>query len=88
MAIGHAPFIARNAGGDYAAESGINGNLDSNYMWEWLYKLQVSDNTTVTPALYFINNYGGQLSRVNYSNGNYNAINNVFGGLLKTTLKF
>jgi hypothetical protein len=57
-------------------------------MWEWWYKFQVTDNITVTPALYYINNYGGQMGRINYSNGQYNASNNVFGGLIKTTFKF
>ena len=32
--------------------------------------------------------YGGQIGRINYSNGQYNASNNVFGGLVKTTFKF
>ncbi|MEN9767086.1 MAG: hypothetical protein RLZZ32_1046, partial [Cyanobacteriota bacterium] len=88
MAVGQAPFITKNGGGNYASETGINGNLDSNYMWEWWYKFQVTDNITVTPALYYINNYGGQMGRINYSNGQYNASNNVFGGLIKTTFKF
>lgn len=92
MAVGQAPFITKNGGGSYSLGYnqgyGINGNLDSNYMWEWWYKFQVSDNITVTPALYYINNYGGQIGRINYSNGQYNASNNVFGGLVKTTFKF
>ena len=88
MAVGQAPFITKNAGGNTSRLSGINGNLDSNYMWEWWYKFQVSDNITVTPALYYINNYGGQLGKINISNGQYSATNSVFGGLLKTTFKF
>ncbi len=88
MAVGQAPFITKNGGGNYGRVTGITGNLDSNYMWEWWYKFQVSDNITVTPALYYINNYGGQVGRINYSNGQYNASNNVFGGLVKTTFKF
>jgi hypothetical protein len=88
MAVGQAPFITKNGGGNNAALTGINGNLDSNYMWEWWYKFQVSDNITVTPALYYINNFGGQLGRINISNGQYSASNTVFGGLLKTTFKF
>jgi len=88
MAVGQAPFITKNGGGNNAAVTGINGNLDSNYMWEWWYKFQVSDNITVTPALYYINNYGGQLGKINISNGQYSASNSVFGGLLKTTFKF
>ena len=48
----------------------------------------MTDNITVTPALYYINNYDGQLGRRNTSTGNYSASDNVFGGLLKTTFKF
>ena len=54
MAVGQAPFITKNGGGNYGNVNGITGNLDSNYMWEWWYKFQVSDNITVTPALYYI----------------------------------
>ena len=89
MAVGQAPFITKNGGSsNYGQTNGITGNLDSNYMWEWWYKFQVSDNITVTPALYYIHNYDGQICRINYSNGQYNASNNVFGGLVKTTFKF
>ncbi|WP_415399869.1 iron uptake porin [Synechococcus sp. W4D4] len=88
VAVGQAPFITRNGGGDHSKVWGTNGNLDSNYMWEWWYKFQVSDNINVTPALYYINNYGGQIGRINYSNGSYSASNNLFGGLVKTTFKF
>ena len=56
-------------------------------MWEWWYKFQVTDNITVTPALYYIQNYDGQLGKVS-TTGAYNATDNVFGGLLKTTFKF
>ncbi|UPH89608.1 iron uptake porin [Synechococcus sp. NB0720_010] len=92
MAVGQAPFMTTNGGGNstdgYAKVAGTNGNLDSNYMWEWWYKFQVTDNITVTPALYYIQNYDGQIGKINISNGQYNASSNVFGGLLKTTFKF
>ena len=84
MALGQAPFVT-NTG--YGAVEGPKKPLDSNYMWEWWYKLQVTDNITVTPALYYINNYQGQNGRVS-TTGKYDASNNVFGGLLKTTFKF
>ena len=83
MAVGQAPFITDTG---YGASS-PNKPLDSNYMWEWWYKFQVTDNITVTPALYYINNYQGQNGRVS-TTGKYDASNNVFGGLLKTTFKF
>ena len=89
MAVGQAPFLTSKGNGDqFAAVRGVNTPLDSNYMWEWWYKFQVTDNITVTPALYYINNYDGMAGKYNTSNGNYNATNKVFGGLLKTTFKF
>ena len=85
MALGQAPFVTNTGYGDV---TGPKKPLDSNYMWEWWYKFQVTDNITVTPALYYINNYDGQYGRVNTVGGQYNATDKVFGGLLKTTFKF
>jgi len=76
MAVGQAPFVT-NTGTDSVTPD------DSNYMWEWWYKFQVTDNITVTPAIYYISNYEGQVGK-----GTTNASSNVFGGLLKTTFKF
>ena len=78
MAVGQAPFVTNTGYGD----DGWKSPLDSNYMWEWWYKFQVSDSITVTPAIYYISNYEGQQGR----SGN-NTVD-VFGGLLKTTFKF
>ena len=83
MAVGQAPFVTSTGYGASAPKT----PMDSNYMWEWWYKFQVTDNITVTPALYYINNYQGQNGRVS-TTGKYDASNNVFGGLLKTTFKF
>ena len=89
MAVGQAPFVTNVGSGSGQAYTGPkNAPLDQNYMWEWWYKFQVTDNITVTPALYYINNYDGQLGKLNTSNGQYNASDSVFGGLLKTTFKF
>ena len=88
MAVGQAPFITKSPRGDWTAATGAATPMDSNYMWEWWYKFQVTDNITVTPALYYIQNQAGQIGKINISNGSYSANNNVFGGLLKTTFKF
>ena len=48
----------------------------------------MTDNITVTPALYYIQNVDGQYGKVNTRTGAYSATDNVFGGLLKTTFKF
>ena len=55
---------------------------DGNYAWEWWYKFQVTDNISVTPAIYYLSAPLGQFQKVNdetFSN---------FGGLVKTTFKF
>jgi hypothetical protein len=57
-------------------------------MWEWWYKFQVTDNISITPAIYYISNYDGQLGNVNAGNGSLSASDNLFGGLIKTTFKF
>ncbi|UPM49671.1 iron uptake porin [Synechococcus sp. A10-1-5-1] len=88
MAVGQAPFLTKTGGGAVADTLGVSKPMDSNYAWEWWYKFQVTDNITVTPALYYIQNYDGMLGKANLSTGAFNATDNVFGGLLKTTFKF
>jgi len=99
MAVGQAPFVTNvgpQAANTLAASlpgAGYSkGANDSNYVWEWWYKFQVTDNISVTPALFYISNYAGQLGKKNLnSNGNGHAQNgelNAFGGVLKTTFKF
>ncbi|WP_415399868.1 iron uptake porin [Synechococcus sp. W4D4] len=89
MAVGQAPFITnKGKSTEFATANGVNTPLDSNYMWEWWYKFQVTDNITVTPALYYINNYDGMAGKKNTRTGARNATDTVFGGLLKTTFKF
>jgi len=78
MGVGQAPYIAKNG------QPGGGTPNDSNYMWEWWYKFQVTDNISITPAIYYISNYDG-------ANGVGTAAkttDNLFGGLLKTTFKF
>ena len=55
---------------------------DGNYAWEWWYKFQVTDNISVTPALYYLSAPEGQLQK-----SNNDSFTN-FGGLVKTTFKF
>ena len=97
MAVGQAPFVTQlgsNGAGsprsitDATTGTGGSGANDANYMWEWWYKVQVTDNITVTPALFYISNVSGQLGSLNQSGGSGTAANNVLGGLLKTSFKF
>ena len=56
---------------------------DGNYAWEWWYKFQVTDNISVTPALYYLSAPLGQLQK----DDNGRTLTN-FGGLVKTTFRF
>ena len=54
---------------------------DGNYVWEWWYKIQVTDNISVTPALvYFSRPLGMQTP----SGESFHQ----FGGLVKTSFRF
>jgi hypothetical protein len=57
---------------------------DGNYAWEWWYKFQVTDNISVTPAIYYLSAPTGAFGR---EAAGSNALTN-FGGLVKTTFKF
>ncbi|MBM5786135.1 MAG: carbohydrate porin, partial [Cyanobacteria bacterium K_DeepCast_35m_m1_288] len=78
MGVGQAPYIAKNA------QPGGGTPNDSNYMWEWWYKFQVTDNISITPAIYYISNYDGAEGVGTAAK----TTDNLFGGLLKTTFKF
>jgi carbohydrate-selective porin OprB len=97
MAVGQAPYVTQLGTNtsdtprsitDSTTGTGSTGANDSNYMWEWWYKVQVTDNITVTPALFYISNLAGQLGTLNQSGGSGTAANNVLGGLVKTTFQF
>jgi hypothetical protein len=67
------------------ATSQSNGEPnDGNYAWEWWYKFQVTDNISVTPAIYYLSAPLGADGRAVAGD---NALTN-FGGLVKTTFKF
>ena len=54
---------------------------DGNYAWEWWYKFQVTDNISITPALFYLSRPNGQYT----ANGETNS---VFGGLVQTQFRF
>ena len=60
----------------------VNGATpnDAGYAWEWWYRFQVTDKISVTPALYYLSNPGGQALQ--------STPVNVFGGLIQTRFKF
>jgi len=80
MAVGQTPFITSNP-------DALGGTPDDgNYAWEWWYKFQVTDNISITPAIYYISQTAGELGKTGPA-GEATNLNN-FGALLKTTFKF
>jgi hypothetical protein len=83
MAVGQPTFIT-------GCEKKLCGDSpkDGNWAWEWWYKFQVTDNISVTPALYYLSNPLGQLGWEANKMRNDSAPLNNFGGIIKTTFKF
>jgi hypothetical protein len=75
MAVGQPTFITDSGDGDFDVN-------DGNYAWEWWYKFQVTDNISVTPAIFYLSAPLGQFQKT--SNDSFSN----FGGLVKTTFKF
>jgi hypothetical protein len=63
-----------------ALTGGVTPN-DGNYVWEWWYKFQVTDNISITPALIYLSRPLGQVTPVGESFSQ-------FGGLVKTSFSF
>jgi hypothetical protein len=75
MAVGQPTFATSQFSGE---------PNDGNYAWEWWYKFQVTDNISVTPAIYYLSAPLGAAQRAIAGS---DALNN-FGGLVKTTFRF
>ena len=94
MAVGQSTFVTGiDFDDDYDGDEWVG---DANYAWEWWYKFQVTDNISVTPALFYLSRPQGQRTMV--LNGGFgpdgepvgdkdNTFSN-FGGLIKTTFNF
>ncbi len=94
MAVGQPTFVTNV---EYRNDFDENSNFvaDGNYAWEWWYQFQVTDNISVTPAIYYLSRpYGDLTNGQNREFGDDRQNNsrdtqfNNFGGLLKTTFKF
>jgi carbohydrate-selective porin OprB len=94
MAVGQPTFVTDV---EYRNDFYNNSNFvaDGNYAWEWWYQFQVTDNISVTPAIYYLSRpYGEETNGQNRAFGGDRQNNsrdsqfNNFGGLLKTTFKF
>ena len=66
-------FIEGNSFGAAIGEAPSAGEGDDNTMWEAYYSIAVSDNITVTPAVFGIDEEGED---------------EVLGGIVKTTFNF
>jgi hypothetical protein len=73
MAVGQQPFTTSTFNGDTA--------YDGNYAWEWWYNFQVTDNISVTPALFYLSRPAGQ-------NTPQGETFNAFGGVVQVGFKF
>jgi hypothetical protein len=80
MAVGQPTFVTR------CGDACEGTPQDAQYAWEWWYGLQVTDNITVTPSIFYLSNLLGQVAKQETGNGV--ASLSDFGGLVKTTFKF
>ena len=86
MAVGQPTFVTSwdnnssiNDGSDFVA--------DGNYAWEWWYMFQVTDNISVTPAIFYLSRPLGYNTSGLAATDDDATFNN-FGGLVKTTFRF
>jgi hypothetical protein len=86
VAVGQAPFITSFGGNNGIKAQYGNTPNDQNFISELWYKFQVTDNISVTPAVFYISNPLGQQQRIG-ANGAATGLNN-FGALVKTTFRF
>ena len=73
MGFGQAPFTT--------AQSGGGSPNDANWLWEWWYSFQVTDNISITPALFYLSRPMGQETPGGQSF-------NQLGALIKTQFTF
>jgi hypothetical protein len=88
MAVGQPTFATSlSKGSNKDLSTFVN---DGNYAWEWWYKFQVTDNISVTPALFWLSRPLGALTNTLNLDGTVNRSNTfgVFGGLVQTTFRF
>jgi hypothetical protein len=94
MAVGQPTFLTAVSGGNpvFGGPAASTAIVDGNYAWEWWYKFQVTDNISVTPALYYLSAPLGQVSKNVGIGGVLSGAGgsdfNNFGGFIKTTFKF
>ena len=73
MAVGQPVFVTTLRNGETAQ--------DGNFAWEWWYNCQVTDNISVTPAIFYLSRPNGQFTAPGQTS-------HVFGGLIQTQFRF
>jgi hypothetical protein len=83
MAVGQPTFLTSVSAGPavFGGPAAATAIVDGNYAWEWWYKFQVTDNISVTPAFFWIENSQVQ-------GGTTSSGDDTYGALIKTTFKF
>ena len=77
MAVGQPMFVT-------ALRNGATPQ-DGNYAWEWWYKFQVTDNISVSPAIFYLSNPSSAGAA---TGGTNNTGANVLGALVAAQFKF
>ena len=86
MAVGQRGFVTAldlsNSADRFVSASDAEETLvrDGQYAWEWWYMFQVTDNISVTPAIFYLSRPFGTTTQ--------GETFNQFGGVVKTTFKF
>lgn len=88
MAVGQPTFVTEiDFTEDFKKTSGYDNFVaDGNYALELWYMFQVTDNITVTPAVFYLSRPNGDYTNVFNGKGNKTLSNT--GALVKTTFKF
>ncbi len=89
MAVGQPTFATKLSRGSNRDSQTLFAN-DGNYAWEWWYKFQVSDNISVTPALFWLSRPLGALTDGVRADGSFDRSSSfgILGGLVQTTIRF
>jgi hypothetical protein len=88
MAFGQPTFVT-SYDNDSDSNSLIESPKDGNYAWEWWYKIQVSDNITVTPAIYYLSRPFGHDTDTRLAEfDKHDSTFSNLGALVKTTFTF
>ena len=85
MAVGQPTFVT-SWDNDSSLNDGSDFVADGNYAWEWWYMFQVTDNISVTPAIFYLSRPLG-FTTSGLAVNDDDTFNN-FGGLVKTTFRF